>query len=243
MTNDQPSMTKIIALHLLPGIIITLVFSAIAIWTTKQNLPVPFALLFTWVLAGIPLELGILLYQGYRLNHRLSLKGIILFKESTNRRTLLWLIPLLIVWALIVLTLLTPLANKIMLTLFSWYPKHLMLPDFAQNIGNYSNSVLWLTLVLSGLLNVVVPFVEELYFRGFLLPKMSSLNKWAPLLSAVFFSLYHFWLPWEFFNRIIALLPMIYAVWWRKDVSIGIWVHCLINSIGTLGLLFFILGR
>lgn len=243
MENNQLSITKVIALHLLPGIIITLVFNVIATWAVGQNLPVPLALLFTWVLAGIPLELGILFYHGYRLNHRLSLAGVILFKESTNRRTLLWLIPLLVVWALIVLTLLTPLANKIMLALFSWYPKHLMLPDFAQNIDNYPRSVLWLVLALSGLLNVAVPIVEELYFRGFLLPRMPSVNKWAPLLNSVFFSLYHFWLPWEFFSRIIALLPMTYAVWRKKDVSIGIWVHCLINSIGTLGLLVFILGR
>lgn len=243
MTNNQLSITKVIALHLLPGIIITLVFSVVATWAAEQNLPASLALLFTWVLAGIPLELGILFYHGYRLNRRLSLNGVIHFKENTNRRTLLWLISLLVVWALIVLTLLVPSANRIMLLLFSWFPGHLILSDFSQNISNYPESVLWLILALSGLLNVVVPVVEELYFRGFLLPRMASLNKWAPLLNAVFFSLYHFWLPWEFFSRIIALFPMTYAVWWKKDVRIGIWVHCLINSIGTLGLLVFILNR
>lgn len=237
------SLTKIIALHLLPGIIITLVFGAIAPWTTRQNLPVPLALLFTWVLAGIPLELGVLLYQGYRLNHRLSLEGVILFRETISPRTLLWLTPVLVVWALTALTLLTPLANRIMLVLFSWFPQHLLLSDFAQNISNYPRSVLWLVVSLSGLLNVLVPVVEELYFRGFLLPRMSSLNKWAPLLNTVLFSLYHFWLPWEFFNRIIALLPMVYAVWWKRNIFIGIWVHALLNSFGTIGLLLFILSQ
>lgn len=237
------SITKIIAMHLFPGIIITLVFGAIAPWTTRQNLPVPLALLLTWVLAGIPLELGILVYQGYRLTHRLSLEGVILFRESITQRTLLWLIPLLVLWALIALTLLTPLANRIMPLLFAWFPKHLLLSDFVQNISNYPRPVLWLVVSLSGLLNVLVPVVEELYFRGFLLPRMSSLNKWAPLLNTVLFSLYHFWLPWEFFSRIIALIPMTYAVWWKRNIFIAIWVHILINSLGTIGLVLFILSR
>lgn len=243
MTNEKLSITKIATLHLLPGIIITLVFSAIATWTTEQNLPAPLAILFTWVLAGIPFELGFLLYQGYLLNHRVSLQGIILFREPLNKRTFIWLVPLLVLWALVVLTLLTPSANKIMFLLFSWFPKQLILSDFAHNISSYPRWSLWLVLILSGILNIVVPVIEELYFRGFLLPRMSSLNHWAPLASVALFSLYHFWLPWEFLNRIIALLPMTYAVWRNKNIFIGIWVHCLINSIGTLGLLAFILNQ
>ena len=237
------SLTKIIALHLLPGLVITLIFVVIAPWTTRQNLPTPLALLFTWLLAAIPLELGILVWQGYRLNRRLSLEGVILFRETMNPRTLLWLTPLLLSWALIALTLLTPLANRLMLLLFAWFPEHLLLSAFAQNISNYPRPVLWLVVSLSGVLNVLVPVVEEVYFRGFLLPRITSVNKWAPLLNTVLFSLYHFWLPWEFFSRIIALLPMTYAVWWKRNVFIGIWVHVLLNSLGTIGLLVLILSQ
>lgn len=240
---DQHSITKIIILHILPGMIITLAFVVLAPWAARQNLPAPLSLLLTWVFVGIPLELGILMYEGYRHNHRLSLKGVLLFKETIRRRTFFWLIPLLVIWVLIVLALLAPSANEILLNLFSWYPKQLILSNFAQNISKYPRLVLWLVFGLSGILNIVVPVIEELYFRGFLLPRMSTLNKWAPLVNTVLFSLYHFWLPWEFFNRIIALFPMTYAVWRTKNVFVSIWVHSLINTFGTIGLLVLILNQ
>ena len=48
--------------------------------------------------------------------------------------------------------------------------------------------------VLNG---VIGPVVEELYFRGFLLPRMERLGRWAPLVNATLFSIYHFWSPWQ----------------------------------------------
>lgn len=240
---NQHSIPKSITLHLAPGIVITLVFIAISQWTTLQNLPVPLALLFTWIVAGIPLELGILLYLGFMLNKRLSLKGVILYQDSVPRRQLIWLIPPLTVWALVILTLLTPLANSLRTLLFPMWPTSLLLTEFAQNLDQYSRSVLWLVALLSVLLNVLVPIVEELYFRGFLLPRMSSFNKWAPLVNITLFSLYHFWLPWEFLNRIIALFPMAYSVWRKRNILISIWVHVVINTLGSIGLVLFILNR
>lgn len=240
---NQPSLKTIIFLHLLPGIVVTLVFSGIAAWSTKQNLPTPLALLFTWVLAGIPFELGVLVYEGYRLNHRLSLKGVISFQEPVKQRQFIWLVILLLLWALISITLLTPLAELIRSTIFSWYPNHLLLTNFIQNINHYPKSTWWLVVIMSGLLNVVVPVVEELYFRGFLLPRLSALNKWAPFINVVLFSLYHFWLPWEFLTRIVALFPMSHAVWRNKNVFLSIWVHSLLNSFGTIGLLVLVLNQ
>jgi CAAX protease family protein len=86
-------------------------------------------------------------------------------------------------------------------------------------------------------LNVVVPWVEELYVRGSLLPRMQRLGPWAPLVNTALFSLYHVWLPWEFFGRLAALLPAVYIVWWNRDIRVSIWVHILLNSTGSVGLL------
>lgn len=240
---NRTSLTKIISLHLLPGIVVTLVFGVLAIWSIKQNLPIPLVLLFTWVLAGIPFELGILVYEGYRLNHRLSLKGVISFQEPIKPYKFVWFVFILLLWALIAITFLTPLAEMIRSTVFSWYPNNLLITNFAQNINQYSESTLWLVVIMSSLLNIIVPVVEELYFRGFLLPRLSAFNRWAPFINTVLFSLYHFWLPWELLNRIVALFPMTYAVWRNRNVFISIWVHSLLNSFGTVGLLVLILSQ
>ena len=44
--------------------------------------------------------------------------------------------------------------------------------------------------------------VEEMYFHGYLLPRISRLGAWAPLVNTVLFSLYHFFTPWLNVGRI-----------------------------------------
>jgi hypothetical protein len=46
---------------------------------------------------------------------------------------------------------------------------------------------------------------------------------------------------WQNPSRIIAFLPMVYAVWWKKNIYLGIIVHCALivfNSLGILALFF-----
>jgi uncharacterized protein len=49
---------------------------------------------------------------------------------------------------------------------------------------------------------------EELYFRGYLLPRLYRFGIWAPLINISLFSLYHYWTPWGVLSRIVMLLPM-----------------------------------
>ncbi len=65
---------------------------------------------------------------------------------------------------------------------------------------------------------------------------------WAPFVNAVLFSLYHFFTPWQNPGRILGLLPMVYAVWWKRNVYIGIAVHCLGNLVAMLALLPLVVG-
>ena len=44
--------------------------------------------------------------------------------------------------------------------------------------------------------------VEEMFFRGYLLPRISRLGAWAPLVNTVLFSLYHLFTPWLNVGRI-----------------------------------------
>lgn len=92
-------------------------------------------------------------------------------------------------------------------------------------VGAY---LLAISLVFTG---VIGPVVEELYFRGFLLPHLSHLGKKAPILNTVLFSLYHFWTPWQFISRIGFFLPTVWVTWRTKDLRVSLWVHCLANTI------------
>ena len=240
-TTERHSLLQVVLLHLAPGVVITLVFVILTRVTAAHGIPASLALLVTWLIAGLPLLLGIIFYQGYRLNGKLSLQGILLNRQPLPLRQYAWLVPVLLVWAAISSTLFYLFSEALHQALFAWTPAWLNLSVFAQNPTSYSSSVVWAVVILSAVLNLAVPIVEELYFRSYLLPRLPLGRAWSPLMNAALFSLYHFWLPWDFFGRIIALLPVVYVVQWKHNVYLSILVHCLLNSIGTIGLLALVL--
>jgi membrane protease YdiL (CAAX protease family) len=75
---------------------------------------------------------------------------------------------------------------------------------------------------------------EELYFRGYLLPRVSRLGRWAPVFNVVLFALYHLWTPWQAVTRIVFILPAVYVVWRERNIYVGIWAHCIGNTVGLV---------
>jgi membrane protease YdiL (CAAX protease family) len=108
----------------------------------------------------------------------------------------------------------------------------------ANQFAQYSKSALAITAIVNLVFNAVAgPVVEELYFRGYLLPRLSRLKGWAPLANILLFSLYHLFTPWENLVRIIGLVPLVYAVWWKRNIYLGMVVHCAGNLAGAIGML------
>lgn len=126
--------------------------------------------------------------------------------------------------------------------LFSWIPSDLIL-TMGLN-GEYARSDLIITYILFLILIVIVgPVIEELYFRGYLLPRMPSrLKGSAVLFHSGLFALYHTWAPWLFITRTIAVLPLVYIVKRKRNIYPGIISHCLINSIDFIIGLSFIMN-
>ena len=123
--------------------------------------------------------------------------------------------------------------------LFGWLPSFFDISDIYLNPGSYSMGMK-ITVWILGLVftSILGPFVEELYFRGYLLPRIDRFKYWAPLIHTILFAVYHFWSPWLIPIRIIAILPMNYLVYWKKDVKIGVVTHVLLNLIGDSILIF-----
>jgi hypothetical protein len=122
--------------------------------------------------------------------------------------------------------------------LFGWLPSWFVDLVPIDSAADYSTDAWIVTLAAYAAINVVIgPVVEELYFRGYLLPRMSQLGRWAPMVNVILFSLYHFWTPWGFLSRIAGVTPFAYAVWWKRNVYLGMAVHVLLNGIGTFTLI------
>jgi len=236
----QHSATKSILLHLIPGIpIIAGLFLFSLPFFSKLlgiavELRVFLGLTLSILIILIPVELGILFYAGRKLTGKYSLKGVVSFTEKSSLKSYLLFVPLLLVYAIIMFVFVSPLFTpSITEALFAWYPQEYNLQNLWSNPGDLSGyQGIFLLLGLFILINGVLgPLVEELYFRGYLLPRMNGYaGRWAPALNIALFSLYHLFSPWENPIRIMAFLPWGYLVWKKRDIRFSILVHVLMNT-------------
>ena len=189
--NEQHSLLVSLILHLLPGALILLFFVALAPALRSLGCPSLLAQFFFCAPVEEQAQLGCILYQARKQNKTWSLKGIVLYRRKIPTWQYVVFIPPLLVWALVCFILISPPIDKYLIeNYFSWLPGWFFLHI---EPGAYSKGPLWLTWVVGLLFNGLAgPVVEELYFRGYLLPRVSRLGRWAPIWTVVLFSLYHF---------------------------------------------------
>jgi membrane protease YdiL (CAAX protease family) len=232
---EQHSLPRSIVLHLLPG---TALFGFVLV-AAALSVPAILALLVGIAVVVVPIELGYLLHQGREASGRWSVWEVVDYREPLPaRRIVRWTVPL-VAWFIVMLFLSVAVLDKrIADGLFSWYPEPVR--EFASFEGD-STYALWVLVVvfaaalaINGILGQVV---EELYFRGHLLPRIDRFGRGAPVLNAVLFSLYHFWTPWQNIGRILGLLPWIYTVWRKRSLALSMAVHISVNCIFLLLLL------
>ena len=238
------SLWQSVMLHLLPGALLTVFFVLAVPLVEHQGFPAPFALVLAILFVLIPFELGVLFWESKKRNGTFSLKGIVLYQERMPFwQYILW-VPGLLVWLIICFSIFTPVDNFLIRTLFSWLPSWFIPSNWLTNIGQYSRTNLVIMATLYTIANDFTgPVVEELYFRGYLLPRLSRLKGWAILLNTVLFSLYHFFSPWQQLSRILGLLPLVYVVARKRNIYVGLITHCLLNLLSTVSMIAMIFGR
>jgi len=234
MEIQQHSLGKSIAYHLLPGVAILAGYMLITPFIRRAGLPSAIGITLAVLFVLVPLELGILFWQGKRRNGKFSLDGIVLNREKTSAAQFaLWTFVAL--FAAVLCFVLLGWLDKFFLTFFGWLPNWFFVNEDMSVYSKTVQFVNWLAIVL--ITGILAPYVEELYFRGFLLPRLSWMKMWAPLLEAFLFALYHFWSPWQLVTRTLAVLPLVYIVNWKRDLRIGVAAHWLLNVVGSLELL------
>jgi uncharacterized protein len=236
----QPhSMWQSIVLHLLPGLLLLVFFIFVAPLARHLGLPALFAWMLGTLLVLIPFELGILFYEGKKRNGKFSLAGVVVYRERIPLwQYFLW-VSLLIVWSGICFLILSPLDSFLIKKAFSWIPTWFVYSD----ISGYPRATQTVAAAAFAIPNVAAAIVEELYFRGYLLPRLSRLHAWAPLLNTVFFSLQHFFSPWKYIFIILGVLPQAYIVSRKRNVYLGIIAHGLLNLLSATLLIVSVLGR
>ena len=225
-------------MHLYPGVAILALYLLSVPLATGAGYPPLVALMGAALVVLLGLELGHLLLEGYKRNGRVSLRGVVLYRQKTPWLPFLGLTLGSVVLAFALFGATQALDAVLLERFFGWLPGWYVYTDL-EAFETYPRRILIITfalrLVLDGL---VFPVVEELYFRGYLQPRLSRLGCFAPLVSHGLFTLYHVWQPWNFPTIFLAVLPLAYAVWWTRDYRLGIAIHCALNvSGGALTLL------
>ena len=222
--NEIHSTTKSIILHLAPGILTGAFYFLVQEPLHRIGYPSLMALICAVIVVLVPVELGYLLYEGKKKNGRFSLQGVVLYRTPIPIwQYFLWGFAVLALMGLI-FTLMKPVNTFLQQNLYAWVPVF----ESGLEAGYSRGALIWTygMLLIFGV--IIAPTVEELYFRGFLLPRMRYAGKWAPLLHSFLFALYHIWTPWMFITRTVAMLPLIYAVR-RRNLNLGIITHILVN--------------
>ncbi|MEE4194763.1 MAG: CPBP family intramembrane glutamic endopeptidase [Anaerolineae bacterium] len=234
---EQHSVRQSVLLHLLPGVLIGICYFLILQPFQTWGYPSIMALMMAAVIILVPFELGFLLYQGYKKNGRLSLQGVISYCERIPVWQYFIWVPALFVLAGVIFTLMKPIDTFLQENVFAWMP--------AMESGlteGFSKPALIVTYSLVAVIGAIIaPTVEELYFRGYLLPRMEYAGKWANLLHSFLFALYHVFTPWMLLTRTLAMLPLVYAVK-KRSLYLSIMVHFLVNMMDVAAGAAFILA-
>ena len=230
---EKHSTTQSVVLHLLPGILVGAFYFLARQPVANLGYPSIFALFLAFACVLIPVELGYLLYQGKKKTGRFTLQGIISYRNPIPWWQYFVWVSIIFVIVGTIMTLFKPVDSFLQKNLFFW------MPDVNSGLdGYYSKSILIVTYSMSIIFNVfLAPMVEELYFRGYLLPRMKG--KFAILFHSFLFAAVHVFTPWMIIARTIGFLPIIFGTT-KKNIYVGMIVHIMCNSMDLLTAIVFI---
>jgi uncharacterized protein len=217
MTNAF-SWPRTLALHLLPGLLTVIVFAAAAPLLASAGLPPVWGMFVAVVFVVAPVELGLVRYHGAKHDLR-----------APNRREVLrLLLPALIVAALApgLVQWAEPALHRAFAPMVPlWWNLN---PDQVTGQPGWVFAVTMAGWVLTFV--VIGPVVEELYFRGFLLPRVPAGRAAAVIVNAALFAVYHFWQPYAWLTVFVFALPLAVVACRPRGVVVAVIVHCAVNA-------------
>ena len=187
----------------------------------------------------VPMEVGVILSASKKENGEYSLKSAFVGQEKLPVWKILIIAFIFFGMAGLLSAFVAPIENQIFAEMRATILNNLPIGFDWTNyeyMKLFSKPILILTCVYYGVFNVLIgPITEELFFRGYLTSHYKKQSSFLPILIAVLFSLYHFWLPFNNVFRILVFAPVAYVAYKKKNICISIWFHCLCNLFSVVG--------
>lgn len=231
INNDQLTFSKQLIYHFYIGIIITLFYVLVGPHIVGRGYPGLTPLLMAELFILVPIGLFHLgrieskLGGSWRLNRTVFLR-----KPMAWGQYIIWSL-LGILACLIIYIPLYPLGILLREKLFNWLPEWYFNPGFGVADADLLAKMFLAGIVIDGL---IAPVIEELFFRGYLLPRMAYLKHWAPIVNGTLFGLYHLWQPHNLPAIIGVGIVLSYVVWRKQNVWLGVFIHCTLNIVGAI---------
>lgn len=223
-SRTPPRLSTTLLLHLLPGWLAGLIYLPLGAALSRAGHPPVWGLLLVTVTVLLPLELGLLWRAGALPTlRRPRLDGRLLGAAAL---TLL---------ASALLPGLAALLEGVTRPLFALLPGWML--DPAQGLAALPAGLRALTLAAwLVVFGFVGPTVEEAYFRGWLLGRLSPLGRAAAPVNAALFALYHLWQPQHVLRVALTALPLAVARRRTGRLLPGVIAHVGVN-VAAWGLL------
>jgi membrane protease YdiL (CAAX protease family) len=117
---------------------------------------------------------------------------------------------------------------------FGWFPDDIR--QFATLEGSAPQGLaLVLLFVIAFAFNGFAgPIVEEMYFRGHLMPRLERYGKAAPVISTTLFALDHVWTPWRWPAILVGFSPIAWQARKGRSIYVSMTAHLMINNVYLL---------
>jgi uncharacterized protein len=234
---EQHPIWLTVLLHLAPGVALTgFVIAGYAAFGLEPLL----GLLIGILVVLAPLELGYLALYAHRNHGTWSPMAATDYRERLPTKQLLLTGLGLAVWMIVLVAISIAVLDEWLAdTVFPWLPEAIgSMATIESNDDPLSAGALVAFVVLFFVANGVVgPVIEELYFRGHLLPRIDRLGRGAPVLDTALFTLYHFHSPWRWPVIFLGFLPISTAAWRRRSLWVSLAAHLIVNNVFVLMML------
>lgn len=227
----------LIALHLAPGLAFGGFFYVLARLFIQWGLTGYLALLITIPACLAPIEIGIMMLWSERVKGKRSLTAAIDYRQPGTATDYLAIpLVLFLCWGVLSIPV-APLSQYIDARLSPWLPAWATQGALINGVLNSPPAQRPITFGLAVLLSgFLAPVVEEMYFRGFLLPRMKRWGWAAPIVNVLLFAVYHFYFPGNVPAIFVAFVPITYAVMLKQNWRISFVFHSLSNLLGVFSL-------
>lgn len=230
-TPGQHSLATSVLLHLSPGLVLSAFIVMMAPTVQSWGLDPVFALFLGVGVVLAPLELGYLAVHARRTTGSWSPLAAVYYREKLPLRRLLPLAAGLAAFMLLFVVAHMAFLDRLIAPAFSWMPDALFTMSTVE-VGAeplVGGPLVVMIVAIVTFNGFVGPIVEELYFRGHLLPRIDRYGRGAPVLNTALFTLYHVHNPWRWPQIFLGGLPLYWLTWRKRSVALSMTAHIMIN--------------